>query len=121
MADLGRALRFYRDSLGLPVHLETPEVVFFSLEGTWLALWSRDALVADAGIPDTGGGFGGFSLGHNVPSKAEVDEVLRLAVEAGGTLVKPAQDTAWGGYAGYFTDPDGFLWEVVWNPDIDLT
>ena len=121
MADLGRALRFYRDGLGLPVHLETPEVVFFALEGSWLALWLREALVADAGITDPGAGFGRFSLGHNVPSKADVDAVLRRAVEAGATLVKPSQDTEWGGYAGYFSDPDGFLWEVVWNPDLDLT
>lgn len=121
VADLGRALRFYRDGLGLPVHLETPEVVFFALEGTWLGLWSREALANDVGVANEHPAFAGFSLAHNVPSKAEVDAVLETAVAAGARLVKPGHDAEWGGYTGYFADPDGFLWEVAWNPGMDLT
>jgi len=121
VTDLGRALRFYRDGLGFPVHMETPEVVFFALEGTWLAVWSREALAADVGVPNAGSGFGGFSLAHNVASREEVDSVLATAVAAGARLVKPAREAEWGGYTGYFADPDGFPWEVAWNPGFDLT
>jgi catechol 2,3-dioxygenase-like lactoylglutathione lyase family enzyme len=121
VADLGRALRFYRDGLGLPVHMETPEVVFFALEGTWLALYGREDMAADAGIAPEGAGFAGITLAHNVPSRDDVDVVLRTAEMAGGRLVKPGGDTDWGGYIGYFADPDGHLWEVAWNPGMDLT
>ena len=88
--------------------------------GTILALFPRHELAADAQIADDGAGFGGFSLAHNVPSKAEVEATLAQAAAAGAKVVKPAQDVFWGGYNGYFTDPDGFLWEVAYNPFFPL-
>lgn len=120
VADLERSRRFYRDGLGLPVYNDLPEVVFFQLEGAWLAIWAREALAEDSGVT-LGTGSPAISIAHNVPSKAAVDEVLGRAQEAGATIVKPAADAPWGGYQGYFTDPDGFLWEVAWNPGFDLT
>lgn len=119
--DLDRATRFYRDGLGLPTHADYEGVTFFKLRGTWLSLFPREELAKDAGLPNEGSGFPGFSLAHNVASKEEVDAVMRQAADAGAKIVKPAQDAFWGGYSGYFQDPDGFLWEVAWNPDFDLT
>ncbi|MGK2965489.1 MAG: VOC family protein [Tepidiformaceae bacterium] len=121
VADLERSRVFYRDGLDLPVFRDLPEVIFFQLEGTWLAIWSRESLAEDAHLSSEGGGFRGFAIAHNVPSRAAVDEVLAQAADAGATITKPAIDAPWGGYSGYFTDPDGFLWEVAWNPDFDLT
>jgi catechol 2,3-dioxygenase-like lactoylglutathione lyase family enzyme len=116
VADLERATRFYEDCLGLP-RLETPpSVTFFELRKTWLALWARDSLAADAGVSPEGTGFRGFSLAHNVRSPAEVDALLARAAECGATVLKPGHPTDWGGYAGYFADLDGFLWEVAHNP-----
>ncbi|MGB7480556.1 MAG: VOC family protein [Burkholderiaceae bacterium] len=117
VADLERATRFYRDGLGLPQLPTPPSVTFFEMGKTWLALWPRENLAADAGLPAAGSGFPGFSLAHNVGSKAEVDALLAHVAGCGGTVVKPAHATDWGGYSGYFTDPDGFLWEVAHNPD----
>lgn len=114
--DLAVAVRFYEQGLGLPRMDAPPEVAFFTLNGSWLALFGRGALAADAGVPATGSGFAGFSLAHNVASEAEVEAVLQQAVAAGAGLVKPGQPTSWGGYAGYFRDPDGYLWEVAHNP-----
>ncbi|NJD36230.1 MAG: VOC family protein [Betaproteobacteria bacterium] len=121
--DLERALRFYRDGLGLKTEgiigqqFEHGAVVFFDLQaGLKLALWPRQSLAHDSGIALTASGATEFALGHNVGSKAEVDAVMRQARDAGAVIAKPAQDTFWGGYAGYFQDPDGHLWEVVWNP-----
>ena len=115
--DLPRSVRFYRDGLGLPLRDEdTESIAFFQTSGTWLALYPQDALADDVGIPSDGTGFSGVTLAHNVRSTSEVDELLRVAVEAGATLVKPAEDVFWGGYSGYFADPDGHLWEVAWNP-----
>ena len=117
VADLQRSVRFYRDGLGLPLRDDGSEsIAFFETSGTWLSLYPRDALADDIGIPTDGTGFSGVTLAHNVRSKSEVDELLRTAVDAGATLVKPAEDVFWGGYSGYFTDPDGHLWEVAWNP-----
>ena len=117
VTDLPRSVRFYRDGLGLPLRDEdTESIAFFETRGTWLALYPRDALAIDVGIPSEGSGFPGVTLAHNVRTTGEVDELLRVAVEAGATLVKPAEDTFWGGYSGYFTDPDGHLWEIAWNP-----
>lgn len=117
VADLERATRFYEECLGLP-RLETPpEITFFELGKTWLALWPRESLVADAGVSPAGSGFPGFALAHNVRSPAEVDAILARAASGGGRVVKPGHPTDWGGYAGYFADPDGFLWEVAHNPD----
>lgn len=114
--DLERSRRFYRDGLGLPPMETPPEVAFFALNGSWLALYGREALAADAQVEAAGSGFAGFTLAHNVASEAEVEAQLQEAVAAGATLVKPAQKTAWGGYAGYFSDPDGYLWEIAHNP-----
>ena len=118
VSDLPRAVQFYRDGLGLPLRddEDTESIAFFETNGTWLALYPRDALADDVGIPTDGTGFSGVILAHNVRTKSEVDELLQVAVEAGATLVKPAEDVFWGGYSGYFTDPDGHLWEVAWNP-----
>jgi catechol 2,3-dioxygenase-like lactoylglutathione lyase family enzyme len=116
VSDLERSRRFYT-SLGLRERSESNDsVVFIQMGGTVLGLWSREALAEDAGIAPNGSGFRGFSLAHNVVAKEEVDEVLREAESAGARLVKPGQEASWGGYTGYFEDPDGFLWEVAWNP-----
>lgn len=117
VADLARARRFYETGLGWQVgQAVADEVVFFQLNGLILSLFHRDALTEDAGITDTGTGFGGIALAHNARSREEVDTVLAEAERAGGRLVKPAQETSWGGYSGYFADPDGHLWEVAHNP-----
>ena len=117
VTDLPRSVQFYRDGLGLNLRDEdTESIAFFQTSGTWLALYPRDALAADVGISTEGSGFSGVTLAHNVHTRKEVDELLHVTVEAGATLVKPVEDTFWGGYSGYFTDPDGHLWEIAWNP-----
>ena len=116
VADLERARRFYEDGLGWRRGNAHAEVVFFQIGGAVLALWSRHELAADARLPDAGSGFGGIALAYNTRTREEVDRVLAEAEAAGGTILKPAQDTFWGGYAGYFADPDGHPWEVAWNP-----
>lgn len=121
--DLSRARAFYRDGLGWPLAEGSNEQVAFFEVGLRLrlALFGREALAEDAGVPAEGRGFAGFALAHNVGSPAEVDETLAQAVRAGARLVKPGRHTDWGGYAGYFADPDGVLWEVAHNPFMDLT
>jgi hypothetical protein len=114
--DLTAAIRFYEQGLGFPRMDSPPEVAFFTLEGSWLALYGQDALAEDAGIAAEGGGFEGFSLSHNVASANEVEEVIAQAMTAGATLIKRPQMAIWGGYSGYFKDPDGHLWEVAHNP-----
>ncbi|MGZ7446126.1 VOC family protein [Paenibacillus sp. TH7-28] len=121
--DLEKSLKFYRDGLGFPTEgivgqeFEHGAVAFFDLEsGVRLALFSRKNLAHDAQIPQTAASPSEFSLGHNVSSKEEVDRVMKEAEQAGATITVPAHDTFWGGYSGYFQDPDGHLWEVVWNP-----
>ncbi|RTQ99629.1 VOC family protein [Halomonas nitroreducens] len=116
VADLARAVRFYEQGLGWPRLESPPAVAFFPLHGTWLSLYGREALAEDAGVPAEGSGFAGVALAHNVASEAEVDVVLAQAVQAGARLVKPGQRVFWGGYSGYFADPDGHLWEVAHNP-----
>jgi catechol 2,3-dioxygenase-like lactoylglutathione lyase family enzyme len=120
VADLDRSIRFYRDGLGLPKHAGPDGIAFFETRGTWLSLYPREALAEDATVSSEGSGFAGFTLAHNVASIAEVDETLTQAVSAGATLVKPGKNTSWGGYSGYFSDPDGFLWEVAWNPHLTI-
>lgn len=120
VSDLARSTAFYRDGLGFPVHGEYDGVTFFDLKSTWLSLYPRTDLAADARVAAEGSGFGGITVAHNVRSKEEVDATLEMAVRAGATLQKPAQQAEWGGYSGYFADPDGHLWEIAWNPHLDL-
>ena len=114
--DLAAAIEFYEKGLGFPRMESPPEVAFFTLNGTWLGLYGRDALAEDATLPAEGAGFEGVSLSHNVASETEVDDVVAEAVAAGATLVKKPQKVFWGGYSGYFQDLDGHLWEVAHNP-----
>ena len=121
--DLQRAIRFYREGLGLPEHeTDSDEVAFFKMEGAWLSLFPREALSRDIGISDDApSGFSGITLAHNVASQAAVDQVLEQAVAAGAELIKPGKEVFWGGYSGYFCDPEGHYWEVAYNPFMDLT
>lgn len=121
--DLDRALRFYRDGLGFPTEgivgeqFEHGAVAFIDLEsGIRLALWPRKSIAHDTALSVGESSATELTLGHNVSSREEVDAVMRQAADAGAVVVKPAQPTFWGGYAGYFQDPEGHLWEVVWNP-----
>jgi hypothetical protein len=114
--DLDASVRFYEQGLGLPRMESPPEVAFFTLNGSWLGLYGREALAEDAQVSPQGSGFSGFALAHNVESEAQVDELLAQAVAAGATLAKPGQKVSWGGYTGYFKDPDGHLWEIAHNP-----
>ena len=121
--DLERSVQFYRDGLGLATdgiigtEFENGAVAFFDLQsGLKLALWPRTSLAKDSGLPLNPPSPTEFSLGHNVGSRAEVDALIAQAQAAGAVILKAAQETFWGGYAGYFQDPDGHVWEVVWNP-----
>lgn len=114
--DLEAAIGFYRDGLGFSRMDSPPEVAFFTLDGTWLGLYGLDALAEDAGVAPDRRGFPGFSLAHNVQSEADVDAILARASDCGATITRAATATSWGGYAGYFADLDGYLWEVAFNP-----
>lgn len=116
VADLDRSIAFYRDGLGFPKMDSPPEVAFFNLNGTWLGLMEREALANDAPLSPEGSGYNGFNLIHNVATETEVDQLVEEAVSLGATLVKETQKAYWGGYHGYFKDPDGHLWEVAYNP-----
>lgn len=125
--NLERALAFYRDGLGLPTQgivgteFEYGAVAFFDLQGgVKLATWPRRSVAHDSGLSESPPSPTEFTLGHNVASKDEVDAVMEQARAAGATITKEPQDTFWGGYAGYFSDPDGHLWEVLWNPSFEL-
>jgi catechol 2,3-dioxygenase-like lactoylglutathione lyase family enzyme len=120
VSHLERSIRFYRDGLGLPMMDGPDGIAFFETLGTRLSLYPRESLAEDATVPAEGSGFRGFALAHNVRSTEDVDQVLAQAVEAGARLLKPGQKVFWGGYSGYFADPDGFLWEVAWNPHLSL-
>ena len=120
--DLERAVAFYRDGLGLSTkgivgtEFEHGAVAFFELQsGLQLALWARGSIAHDTGLPRSPRSRTDFTIGHNVRSPEEVDAVMQQAARAGATIVKPAAKTFWGGYAGYFEDPEGHLWEVAWN------
>ena len=123
VSDLPRAVRFYRDGLGWPTsYNEGDPVAFFNTAGSRLSLYPLKDLAADIAVDVDPArvGFGGITLAHNVRTKAEVAEVLALALSAGGRIVKPAQDVFWGSHSGYFCDPDGYYWEVAWNPVLPL-
>jgi len=123
VADLERSVAFYRDGLGLPTKgivgkdIENGAVAFFNLQaGLKLALWPRKSIAADTGLEASAPSPTDFTIGHNVNSEAEVDAVMKQATAAGAVVVKPAQATSYGGYAGYFQDPDKHVWEVIFNP-----
>ena len=119
VADLPRAVRFYRDGLGWPTtYEEGGEIAFFQTAGTRLSLYPLKHLAADISpnLPPTRSGFGGITFAHNVRTKPEVAEVLAQAERAGARIIKPAHDASWGGHSGYFCDLDGYYWEVAWNP-----
>lgn len=113
---LERASKFYAAMGFTPAGCSDEHIVFYQLNGLALALYPRDLLAEDAQVPAEKGGFSGITLAYNVREREEADQVLAQAKSAGGTVVKPAQDVFWGGYSGYFADPDGHLWEVSWNP-----
>jgi uncharacterized protein len=122
--DLERAVRFYRDGLGLETEgiigtqFEHGAVAFFDLQsGVKLAVWPRESLAHDTGLKLGAPSATEFTLGHNVHSREEVEGVMAEAEKAGARILQPAKDAFWGGYSGYFQDPDGHVWEVVWNPD----
>ncbi|MBS4197976.1 VOC family protein [Lederbergia citri] len=124
--DLVKSLHFYRDSLGLPTEgivgeeFEHGAVAFFELQsGLKLAIWNRKDIAHEAKVPLTKPSPTEFTLGHNVNSKDEVDKVMEQAKQGGAIITDPAHETFWGGYSGHFQDPDGHLWEVVWNPQWD--
>ncbi len=123
VADLDRSVAFYRDGLGLPTYdyEKSKNIAFFNLEGTWLSLYPKERFGKDTGIPVGESGSSHFTLAHNVKTKQEVDEVIDLALKAGAKLIKKPKEVFWGGYSGYFADPDGYLWEVAFNPFMDLT
>ena len=125
VSDLERSLAFYRDGLGLPTEgivgqqFEYGAVAFFHLQnGLMLALWPRTSIARDTGLSLQPPSATDFTIGHNVGSKEEVDAVMEQAKRAGANIVKAAGDTFWGGYAGYFQDPDDHVWEIVWNPQV---
>ena len=124
VTDLGKSVAFYRDGLGLSTNgivgeeFEYGAVAFFDLQsGVRLALWPRKSIANDTGIPLQSLSSLEFTIGHNVGGKEEVNVVMERAEKAGAKVIKPAADTFWGGYAGYFQDPDGHLWEIVYNPE----
>lgn len=115
--DLKKSRKFYEKGLKLKASkISDANVVFFKMQGTILGLFSRQALAEDARIAASGSGFSGITLAHNVRRKSDVAKVLAEAERAGAKILKPAQDVFWGGHSGYFSDPDGHLWEVAWNP-----
>jgi catechol 2,3-dioxygenase-like lactoylglutathione lyase family enzyme len=121
VADIARSRAFYRDGLGFPVAGEGDDHVMFANEGARLFLYPRGLLAEDAGVPAEGSGFSGVTLAHNTVSEAAVDAVFAQALAAGARAVKQPHKAPWGGYSGYFADPDGHLWEVAFNPHTDLT
>ncbi|HBS05790.1 MAG TPA: glyoxalase [Leptospiraceae bacterium] len=114
VSDVSRAVRFYEDGLGFPrLDFESDEVAFFTLQGTWLGIFGKEDLAQDAGVSFSESTFPGFSLAHNLESEKEVDAVMQSAIAAGARLVKKPEKVFWGGY---FADPDGYLWELAYNP-----
>jgi catechol 2,3-dioxygenase-like lactoylglutathione lyase family enzyme len=121
VTDLARSQHFYEHGLGWqPSSASNAQVAFFQTSGMVLALYGKAALAQDAHLANVGTGFGGIALAYNVRQREEVDAVLAEAQAAGATILKPAEATNWGGYAGYFADLDGYPWEVAWNPHFPL-
>jgi len=119
--DLAIATEFYQHGLGFPkVVIDSDGVSFFELAGAWLSLFPWEELAKDAQVNAEGQGFRGMALAQTVASEAKVDAVLAQAVKAGGKLIKPGQKVFWGGYSGYFADPDGHLWEIAYNPFMQI-
>lgn len=114
VSNLERSIQFYENALDLKRdEFESNEIAFFDLDGPQLALFPKDELAKDVGVSPEGSGFQGITLAHNVTTSQAVTELLQRAVDAGGTLVKPGQPVFWGGFSGYFSDPDGYLWEIA--------
>ena len=124
VADLNTSISFYRDGLGFPLYNwnDEADIAFFSLEGTWLALYPKERFAGE-GIGEAGsaGDAPRFTLAHNVKTKEGVDAVVRLAASAGAKVLKDPQEVFWGGYSGYIADPDGHIWEIAYNPFMDLS
>ena len=118
--DLAVSRDFYRRLGWAESPPSNEHVAFFQCGGLVFALWGRTALVEDAQVDGPGTGFSNTSLAHNVRTRAEVDTTLDAAQQAGATILKPAQEVTWGGYSGYFADPDAFAWEVAWNPGFEI-
>jgi uncharacterized protein len=117
VSDLEKTRNFYQNVLKLPLSKNSSsDIAFFELKSIWLALFPAKELAEDANVSSDGSGFRKFTLAHNVRLKAEVDSLLNDVKAAGGEITRPARDTEWGGYDGYFKDPDGNLWEIAWNP-----
>lgn len=120
--DVGRSRRFYEDGMGWPVASDSgDDIVFFNLSGTKLAIYSYEDLAEETGLPMTRGlGFGGITLAQNFETKEEVDKVMETARSAGALILTPPVDRHWGGYSGYFADPDGYPWEIAWGPNFEF-
>ncbi len=117
VSDFQKSLDFYKNCLGLPLsEASQGDIAFFKTGGVILALYPDKELVKDATVDSKGSGFPRFTLAHNVRTKEEVDTTLEFVAEKGAKIIKPAEDVFWGGRSGYFADPDGFLWEIAWNP-----
>ena len=122
VADMIVAKKFYEQGMGLVPEKESCDsITFYDMNGVWLSLYPKDKLAEDVNISTEGNGFSGVTIAHNEPSKKEVRKVIEQARSAGGRIIKEPQDTFWGGYSGYFEDPDGHLWEIAYNPFVDLT
>ena len=125
VSDLDASVRFYRDGLRLPApnYSDGDNICFLELEGAWLSLYRRDKFPEEADVPfaDPAAGTPTVTLAHNLPSAEAVNAAMQEAVDAGATLVKQPEEVFWGGYSGYFSDPDGYLWELAYNPFTDLT
>jgi uncharacterized protein len=118
--DLAASRAFYRRLGWTESPPSNEDVAFFQCGGVVFALWGRDALIKDAQVEAPGNGFANFSLAHNVRTKADVDSTMEEAKKAGAKILKPAGDVFWGGRTGYFADPDGFTWEIAWNPGFEI-
>lgn len=124
VSDFKKSFDFYSKGLGFKPYnqyKEGDEYVMLEMEGTWLSLFSKTKLAEDATVSNDGSGFSGVTLAQNVKSVDEVDQIIKFVVSNGAKLIKKPRKTNWGGYSGYFSDPDGYLWEVAYNPFTDLT